>query len=172
MKRIVLVALALVLLAPSLARAHDHQPPEATLMVGGSSQAGNLFQSCWWRAMGEPNYYFFICIDGFFDWPRRIVVEPGSTVLLRFDTEVEPDEIQLDRWRKVGENGIPEGKRHQVPFTLAPVVENGVTVAWEAQLTVPPRLGHHYMTAFGIWPDQEGSGQPQDAAWTFHLRAR
>jgi hypothetical protein len=173
MRRTVALALTLVLLAPALARAHDHQPPDARVSVGEATQKGTLFQSCWWRAMGEPNYYFFICIDGFMDWPRRMVVAPGSTATVRFDKAAEPTEIQLHRWRRVDPDyGIPQGRAREVPFTLAPVLEGEETVAWEATFTVPERLGHHYVTAFGIWADEEGTEQPQDAAWTFHLRAR
>jgi len=173
MRKLVLVALVLVLLAPVSVRAHDHEPPTVRLSTGDVGQKGAHFASCWWRAIGEPNYYYFICIDSIFAWPRAKQAETGATASVRFNKPAPPEEVVLDRWRRVDpDHGIPRGRARSVPFTLTPVVTDGVTTAWEATFTLPQRAGHMYLSPFAVWPDEEGTEQRQDASWLLHLRLR
>jgi hypothetical protein len=151
------------------ALAHDHEPPSASLTAGDKHQNGNLWQFCWSRAMGEPGFSVFYCSDGFFQWQKPRLVPAGTEASVRFGTAHVPEQVDLAYWRKIDRFDNPKGDPTHLDAEVVPVTENGEVVAYDAIFTVPSR-GQFYMNAFGAWPDQEGSGQMQDASWTFHLK--
>ena len=151
--------------------AHDHQPPPTYLEIGAKRQKGRLGTHCWTTAGGEPSTYSRICIDTLYSWPRALWVRGGRSALVFIGTPYEPEGLAMRAYRRVDESGFPTGSGRRVDFSLRPRMDDeGAVVGYDARFTLPRGRRHFYLLMFGRWTDQEGSGQSEDAEWTFHLR--
>ncbi|MEA2434528.1 MAG: hypothetical protein QOG54_1985 [Actinomycetota bacterium] len=164
---------ALVILTTVSAWAHDHKPPRSFLSVQRAEQRGILGTYCWIAPGTEPDSYTQQCIDAIPTWPRAVRATPGKETRVRFNSPTQPDDLSIAYWRHIDENGGPKGEATTLDATLEPIEDaNGAVVAWQLVFKLPDRGRHMYLHAAGYWQDQDGSGNPQDASWTYHVRLR
>jgi hypothetical protein len=145
----------------------DERPPDAVLMKGDEVlQKGRLGSHCWFSAAG-PGY----CADtfGVVSFPREDRIKAGTELRVRMKIAQEPSETSLRSTRRVVRRSgdlYYKGPWREHPVSLAPVIKDGRTVAWDAtfELNRPDR--HYYMDFFARW---EGRGDP---SWAFHVKTR
>jgi hypothetical protein len=167
------LVVAITALVATAAWAHDHKPPKSVLRVQGEKQVGILGTYCWTSPGDEPDTYNMLCIDAIPSWPRAVKADPGRTTKVRFNSSTKPDDLSIAYWKRVDANGSPQGEATTLETTLEPVMNaEGETVAWRLVFKLPESGRHLYLHAAGYWQDQDGSGNPQDASWTYHVRLR
>jgi hypothetical protein len=154
--------------AISPALAHDHKPPRVVLTSGAAEQPGQLGTHCWTSAGEEPGYYETYCADYIWSFPSPERARARRSATITIHKTTAPDQLDLRRYRSVGEDGRPTGDGKPINYKIAPQTVDG-KVVYEVTFTTA-RPGHMYIDMFGIWEDTEGGNQPQDANWTFHLK--
>ena len=170
-RRLSLVVLSLIVVPMGAALAHDHHPPKSVLHVGGDSQRGKLGTYCWTSPGPEPDTYEQLCIEAIPDWPKAIVAHPSKKVVVRYHSPTEPQGLSIAYWRRVSDEGYPEGEAREIDASLKPYPRTGEEPeAWDLVFRLPGKGRHLYLHAAGYWMDRDGSGANQDASWTYHVR--
>ena len=154
---------------PGTASAHDHKPPRTVLTAGRAEQRGQLGTHCWTSAGEEPGEYQTICADYMWTFPDAVRAPAGGEATITIYKTTAAEELDIRRYRHIGDSGHPEGDGKEVDYKVAPASVDGKTV-YEVTFTLPSRPGHMYLDLFGIWQDTEGADQPQDANYTFHFK--
>jgi hypothetical protein len=167
------VALAgIFLVAQRSASAHDHLIPKTVLVKGDKElQAGRLVKEwSWTYSDGEglntdTAYYYW-------RFPEVDRVAAGSEVRIRIHKDRQPEVFALAAYPKVDERGRPSGTKRLLSASFEPIVQDGLTVAWDAVFDLDRPDRHYYLVARGHWQDAEGSGEQQYAHWAFHVKTR
>jgi hypothetical protein len=149
--------------------AHDHEPPRTALLANGERlQRGVHWQGCWVRQ--EPDGTVVGgCADGFPHFPRVDVVQPGTQVTIRILKSKRPRELQIYAWKKTDRYGFVVGSPQELDYKRRRVrLPDGV--AWDFSFVLSNAPRHYYLSLSGVWRDEEGTGEWQDASWGFHVR--
>lgn len=165
-KVLVVVAVCAAVLSTS-ALAHDHEPPEAELMIRGKVvQKGVLTASCW-TTVPAPGQEIHRCVDSpSTTYPEKVRVAPRTRLKIRIHKAQQPQPVVLQSSRTA------RGDERRMPLFLRPVVEDGETVAWDVVFDVCHARRHYYLRLGGVWRDEEGGQSNQDAIWNFHVKTR
>jgi len=162
-----LVASATLLGLSGAVLADDHKPPRTLLKSGGDKQRGLLISYCWTEA--DNGGFITTCADGIIGF-RRALKTDSRAVRIRFKKSQAPQDLSIRRWRKIDENDQPVGNGKPVDYTLKAHMSGNEIIAYDALFKLPSKPGHFYLAAFGVWQDTEGSGDDQDAYWTYHVK--
>lgn len=154
------------------AQAHDHEPPVVRLRQSRAVvQQGRLQSMCWTRVGSEPDEFVRECGQGRWAFPRVAAVDSRSRARFRMRKSQPPASLRIQLWRTVDGRGQPRGRGRELDFRLRPHVsrDSSRVLAHDAIFFVPGGPRDHYFRVTGDWIDEEGSGQIQDASWTFHV---
>jgi hypothetical protein len=153
------------------ARAHDHEPPEASFLYKGQRelQRGKWLSSCWIYPNPDGTYTWH-CLDYAIDFPAADRVGAGSELRIRVLKIQRPEQFLVSAYKKVNEEEVPIGSGRQLRTSLERVVQDGKTVAWDVVFSVNGPDRHYYLLAEGDWQDEHVEDASQDAAWTFHVK--
>jgi hypothetical protein len=102
-------------------------------------------------------------------FPKAEDAMAGRSAMITIFKTTAAEQLDLRRYRSVGESGHPEGDGKAIDYEVTQADRDG-KVVYEVTFDLPKRPGHMYIDMFGIWEDTEGGNQPQDANWTFHLK--
>ncbi len=175
------IALGLLgaLLTQGTAEAHDHSIPDTVLKKGTENlQSGRrVIDSRWSSPSGDEcasvtTYYTFVLPGDKFNYPEADRVTAGSELRVRIFKAQRPDSFSVAAYPKIDGKGNPSGRRRLLERTLARVVRNGKTVAWDAVFSVDRPSRDYYLIGEGHWQDTQGCGGDQHAHWSFHVETR
>lgn len=153
--------------APAVA--HDHEPPRTALLANGETlQRGRHWSGCW--TTGFPDGTFVTgCGDGFPQFPRVDVLQPGTRVTIRILKSQRPKDISIYAWKRTDRYGLVAGNAQELSYKRRRVrLPDGVV--WDFSFTLSDAPRHYYLSVTGVWRDQEGTGEMQDASYAFHVR--
>ncbi len=177
-KYIIAASFVVTLAAGSVAGAHDHRPPRATLRVGGDVREGSFHHGDGWaHAAEEPGYCYMDFLSGFPRFSKPLKHDVGEEIVVRLHKRAMPLEVEAQRWPRVDQHDRPAGTPTSVPWVLRPYVVDGATKAWEVVILPPLVQGHLYLGVGAYWADEDGCSGGVDlgsqyAAWTFHVVGR
>ena len=151
MKSPLIVLLTAVLLAgvvPAGAQ-EESRPPNLVFRSGDTRQRGNLGSYCWETPSGSK------CEDTFsYDWPPPDKADARARARVVIKYPDKPKQMSLDYWRRVNENGEPQGESRSIDFRLVSREARRGRV-WDAKFRLPSS-GRFYMRAFGQWDAGDG----------------
>ncbi|HEX2267061.1 MAG TPA: hypothetical protein VHI97_02505 [Actinomycetota bacterium] len=153
--------------APAVA--HDHEPPRTALLANGETlQRGRHWSGCW--TTGFPDGTFVTgCGDGFPQFPKVDVVAPGTRVTIRILKSQRPRDLVIYAWKKTDRYGFVSGSPEELSYKRRRVRLPG-GVAWDFSFATSDPRRHYYVSVTGVWRDEEGAEEMQDASYAFHVR--
>jgi hypothetical protein len=149
--------------------AHDHEPPRTALLANGETlQRGRHWSGCWTTRFPDGTYATG-CADGFPHFPKVDVVQTGTRVTIRILKSQRPKDLLIYAWKKTDRYGFVVGDPQELGYRRQRVrLSDGV--AWDFSLTLSDSPRHYYLSVTGVWRDDEGTRQMQDASYAFHVR--
>jgi hypothetical protein len=145
------------------AAAHDHRPPEASIVTPRDSAEGRRDTFTW--AIRDGRYCEVMHGDGPWRSDRPVLWVPGDELVIRFETSHRPHRVDVKGYL-VGDPtaGVPIYGQVEVPYRLRRARVDG-RVVWEAVLDPPP-AADLYLDVTVSWKDVDGCGM-QSVSWTF-----
>ena len=158
-----LVAAAAVVMLHDTAAASDHKPPRVVLRLASTVQQGLLRSYCW--STGSLIGLSTNCSHASWRFPPK---RNGKAIpVLHFYKMVPPDKLTLWTWAKLTRGGEPAGKRRTIGYRLVPSL-SGAGLTWQAELGRNiGRAGPVFLSAVGVWREEEGCCHEQQAIWNF-----
>lgn len=149
--------------------AHDHVTPQTVLLANGETlQRGRHWSGCWTTRFPDGTFATG-CRDGFPQFPKVDVVEPATRVTIRILKSQRPADLLIEAWRKTDRYGFVTGTGENLTYKRRRVrLADGV--AWDFSFTVLAPRRHYYLLVTGLWRDQEGASEMQDASWALHIQ--
>ena len=109
------------------------------------------------------------CGDGFPQFPKVDVVEPGTRVTIRILKSQRPRDLSIYAWKKTDRYGFLVGDPQEMSYKRRRVrLPDGVV--WDFSFTLSDARRHYYLSVTGVWRDEEGTRMMQDASYAFHVR--
>lgn len=153
------------------AGARDHRVPEVELRIAERSRALDTWSSGWTYRSGPH------CVaeasDGVPDFEPAVEVSRRvARPTIVFHKRARPQAVGVTGYRRLDENGGPEGPGRNYRPRLTPRIRAGEIEAWVARPRI--RVGDRlYLLLSAAWPDRSGClpGEIEDSAsWSFGLR--
>ncbi|MDP8957087.1 MAG: hypothetical protein M3N24_09045 [Actinomycetota bacterium] len=96
-------------------------------------------------------------------------MQPRTEIRIRIFKRQRPRDVRIEAWKRVDRHGMVVGDVEELPYKRRKVrLSDGA--AWDFTFTALDARRHYYVSVTGVWRDEEGSGELQDASWGFHVR--